>query len=217
MKTIFFLILLITGFIYSFLNLGIFLDVTKEPSKTELLVCLGGGYHEKRVQKTVELYKNDFLTGKNIIFTGVPALDKYVYKNFDSKTNIIINSKLKNTMEEVISTKEFIKQNNISSVTFITEAPHSKRIELFWENFGEKLPNVKFSVVGSELKDWDKINYFENKSSREYALGEAAKLVYNFFIYGVLEKFGYKEEFEDIYQEQIDESKKELIKNLREL
>ena len=98
------------------------------------------------------------LTGKNIIFTGVPALDKYVYKNFDSKTNIIINSKLKNTMEEVISTKEFIKQNNISSVTFITEAPHSKRIELFWENFGEKLPNVKFSVVGSELKDWDKIN-----------------------------------------------------------
>lgn len=217
MKTIASLLIIIGFLIYSFFNLGIFLDITKEPTKTELLVCLGGGYHEKRVQKTIELYKNNFFTGKNIIFTGVPSLDKYVYKNFDSKTNIIVNSKLKNTMEEVLAIKEFIKQNNISSVTFITEAPHSKRIELFWENFGENLANVNFSVVASELKNWDKQNYFENKSSREYAFGEAAKLVYNFFIYGVLEKFGYKEEFEDIYQEQIDESKKELMRNLKEL
>lgn len=217
MKTLTFLLIIIGFLVYSFLNLGIFLDVTKEPQKTELLVCLGGGYHEKRVQKTINLYKNGFLTRKNIIFTGVPALDRYVYKEFDSSTTIILKPEVRNTMEEVLAIKDFVKENQISSVTFITEAPHSKRIEMFWENFGDKLSNVNFSVVASELRDWDKVNYFENKSSREYALGESAKLIYNFFLYGVLQKFGFKEDFEELYQQQIDESKRELIKNLKDL
>lgn len=210
-KYILFLFVSLIGFlIYFFFNLGNFLDVTQEPSKTELLVCLGGGISNSRTEKTIELYKNDFLKKKNIVFTGIPSLEKKIYKRFDENTNIIIEYKLKNTMEEVLFVKKFIKENNISSITFITEPPHSRRIKIFWEHFGEKLDNVKFSIVASELKSWNSEDYYKNKINREYAFSEFTKLVYNFFIYGILENIGLREKFESTYKKELMESKNEL-------
>lgn len=204
-------ILLFTGFlIYSFFNLGKFLDVTQEPSKTELLVCLGGGISKNRIEKTIELYKNGFLEKNHIIFTGVSSLNKNIYNNFDENANIIVNGKVKNTMEEILYIKAYIKENNLSSVIFITEAPHSKRVKIFWDNFGEKLDNVTFSVVASNLEKWNSKIYYQNNTTLRYAISEFIKLVYNFFLYGVLEKLGFKEEFESSYKKELREMKKEI-------
>ena len=65
-KSIVFFLLIIVFFLYLFINLGKILDITTPPTKTDLIVCLGGGISKNRSEKTIELYKNGFL--KNITF-----------------------------------------------------------------------------------------------------------------------------------------------------
>ena len=113
-------------------------------------------------------------------------------------------------MEEILYVKDFIKEKNLTSVTFITEPPHSKRIEFFWNNFGEKLNHVSFSVVASEFPSWNSSKYYENNLSIKYAFSEIIKLIYNFILYGLFENFGFKEEFESTYKKEIKELKKEF-------
>jgi uncharacterized SAM-binding protein YcdF (DUF218 family) len=201
--------------IYSFLNLGNFLDITQKPTKTDILICLGGGISKNRAEKTIELYKNGYLKTNYIIFTGTPSLNKNITKSFDENINIITNGKVKNTMEEILYIKEFIKEKNLKSVTFITEAPHSRRIQIFWENFGDKLDDVSFSVVASQFDDWDSNTYYKNENSLKYAFSETTKLIYNLFLYGILEKLGFKEEFESNYKKELREMKKEISLTLK--
>ena len=201
--------------IYSFFNLGNFLDITQKPTKTDLIVCLGGGIYKNRNEKTIELYKNGFLKTSYIIFTGVLTINKNSHNYFDKKIDVITNGKVRNTMEEILYIKEFIKEKNLKSVTFITEAPHSRRIQIFWENFGDKLDDVSFSVVASQFDDWDSNTYYKNENSLKYAFSETTKLIYNIFLYGVLEKFGFKEEFESNYKKELREMKKEISLTLK--
>lgn len=215
MKFLTFITLTFILIVYIFFNLGKFLDVTSKPFKTELLVCLGGGNTKNRNQKTVDLYKNHFLKGKDVIFTGTKSINKKIYNSFDKDINIIINGKLKNTMEEILFIKDIVIEKNLSSVTIITEAPHSRRIKIFWEHFGEKLKDVKFQIVASDFDEWNKENYYKNKKALNYALSESVKLIYNFFLYGVLQTFGLKDTFENTYKTEIREIKKELNLTLK--
>ena len=41
-------------------------------------------------------------------------------------------------MEEVLYIKDFMKRKDLKSVIFITEAPHSRRLKIFWDMFVEK-------------------------------------------------------------------------------
>jgi len=214
MKIIFIFTILITFLIFSF-NLGKLLDITTSPTKTDLIVCLGGGISKNRAEKTIELYKNSFLKTNYIIFTGNLYLNKNINKKFGENIKIITNVKVKNTMEEILYVKEFVKEKNLKSVTFITEAPHSRRIQIFWENFGDKLDDVSFSVVASQFDDWDSSTYYKNENSLKYAFSETTKLIYNLFLYGVLEKFGFKEEFESNYKKELLEIKKEISLTLK--
>ena len=51
MKLISLSLLFFLFLIYSFLNLGNFLDITQKPTKTDLIVCLGGGIYKNRNEK----------------------------------------------------------------------------------------------------------------------------------------------------------------------
>ena len=214
MKLLTFLIIFISFLIYSFFNLGRFLDVTVSPTNVDLIVCLGGGDHQKRVEKTIALYKDGYLKSDTIIFTGVKEV-KNIDNIFDKNINIIINSNLKNTMEEMKYIKNYMLKQNLSSALIVTEAPHSRRIQIFWENFGDKLDDVSFSVVASQFDDWDSNTYYKNENSLKYAFSETTKLIYNIFLYGVLEKFGFKEEFESNYKKELREMKKEISLTLK--
>jgi uncharacterized SAM-binding protein YcdF (DUF218 family) len=227
MKLIFF-ILIFTGFlIYSFFNLGKFLDVTQEPSKTELLVCLGGGIYQTRIEKTLELYKNDFLTTNNIILTGYVnnphevkkkiIEDKritYIKEKTSNDLNIIFEKDLKNTVEEVRFVKNFMKENNIKSVTFISDPAHSRRISLFFEYLTGINGDFKYTVVGAEDKKWDEENYYKTKYSLNYSLTEVAKIFYGFIKYGILEKFGLDKDFENYFDDELKEAKIMIQKNI---
>ena len=208
MKRLSILVSILTIFlIYSFFNLGNFLDVTSQPSKTDLIVCLGGGTDKARTQKTVELYKNGFLKDKSIIFTGVKSIDKNTYNMIDKNINIITNDKVKNTMEEVLYIKDFIKEKDLKSVIFITDAPHSRRVKFFWDTFGEKLKDVSFTIVASDLTSWDSSKYYTNDFSLKYAFSELTKLVYNSILYGLLEKLGLKKDFDNYFEDDLKNAK----------
>jgi uncharacterized SAM-binding protein YcdF (DUF218 family) len=212
MKSLF-LLFLFSFFL--FLNMGKILDITIPPSKTDLIVCLGGGNHLKRTEKAIELYEKNYLQKDSIIFTGVKSLNQNIYKSIDRKTNIIIVDSVKNTMEEVLYIKDYIRKNHLSSVIFITEAPHSRRIKIFWDIFGDDLTDVKFSVVASELKTWDSQSYYKNDFAKEYAYSEVVKLIYNLFVYGILDNIGLKEVFENNFEDEIKERKREILETFK--
>ena len=227
MKLIFFILIFTGCLIYSFFNLGKFLDVTQEPSKTELLVCLGGGIYQTRIEKTLELYKNDFLTTNNIILTGYVnnphevkkkiIEDKritYIKEKTSNDLNIIFEKDLKNTIEEVRFVKNFMKENNIKSVTFISDPAHSRRISLFFEYLTGINGDFKYTVVGAEDKKWDEENYYKTKYSLNYSLTEVAKIFYGFIKYGILEKFGLDKDFENYFDDELKEAKIMIQKNI---
>jgi uncharacterized SAM-binding protein YcdF (DUF218 family) len=221
MKLLTFLIIFISFLIYSFFNLGKFLDVAQEPSKTDLLVCLGGGIYETRIKKTIEIYNQNYLKTNDIILTGYVnnplevkkriIEDKritYIKKYISNDLNIIFEKDLKNTVEEVRFIKNYMKENNLKSVTFISDPAHSRRISLFFKYLtkGDE-KSYFYQVVAAEDKKWNKNTYYENKYSLNYALTELAKLFYGFLKYGLLEKIGLDKYFENYFDDELKEAK----------
>ena len=216
MKLLTFLIIFISFLIYAFFNLGRFLDVTVSPTKVDLIVCLGGGDHQKRVEKTIELYKDGYLKSDTIIFTGVKEV-KNIDNIFDKNINIIINSNLKNTMEEMKYIKKYMLKQNLSSALIVTEAPHSRRIMLSSKIINNDKKELTINVIASEYKNWDSEFYYKNKESRQYAFSELIKITYNFFVYGVLEKVGLIDTYNKYFYEDIKENKEKVINLLTNL
>lgn len=213
----YFIILFFISIFFIFLKVGTYLDSTSVVSKTDLIVVLGGGFHKNRVKKALDIYNSGYLKGNSIILTGIPGYYKNMKKDFGNKISLLLKENVKNTMEEVLYIKDYINKNkSIRSVIFITEVPHSRRVKIFWDNFGESMKSIKFSVVASDLPKWDSKNYYKNKFSREYAFTEVLKLIYNFFIYAVLDKLELKDDFEIMYEDKIQQTKKELMKTIKE-
>jgi len=198
------LFLLLLG-ILIFFNLGKIVDATTKPKKVDLLVCLGGGDFKNRVQKTKELLKDGFLNSDTIIFTNPVKIDDI------SDINFVQPKGLKNTYEEVTYVKKYMKKHGLKTATFISEAPHSRRILLFTKFFGEG--DFEFSVVGSEF-EWDAENYYKYPHMRAYVFSEVTKLFYNLFLYGVLDSVGLKESFESYFKDDLKNGKKIIAKGI---
>lgn len=217
MKLLTFLIIFILFLIYSFFNLGRFLDVTTSPIKVDLIVCLGGGDHKKRVDKTIELYQDGYLKSNTIIFTGVKEV-KNIEDIFDKNINIIINSNLKNTMDEIKYIKSYMLKENLSSAMIVTEAPHSRRIIIFSKIIkNNNTKELSLNVIASEFKNWDSELYYKNKEARQYAFSELIKIAYNTFVYGILEKVGLYDIYHKYFNEDIEDNKQKILNLLTRL
>lgn len=211
-----------------YLNLGKFLDATVEPTKTDLLVCLGGGDYKKRIEKTLDLYDKGLLNFETIVLTGYVnskrevkngvVEDKrtsYIKNHVYNDIKIVINKDLRNTAEEVLYIKRYMIVNELKSVIIISEAPHSRRILLFFKLLSVNGDDdISVSVVGSDYKDWSSDNYFENKYAKNYAFTEVMKIVYGVFVYGILDKLGLLEWFEKEFYEEIQDSRENLGKGM---
>ena len=194
--------ILIVSSLYIFFNLGNFLDATSNPKETDLIICLGGGNYENRGKKSLELYEKDFVKTNTIIFTGYTNI-----KDFKG-ANIVVNRNLQNTYEEVIFVKNYMKENGLKSATFVSEAPHSKRILLFTKLFG--MGDFEFNVVGSDY-EWDAKYYYKYPHMTAFVFTEITKIFYNLFLYGLLDTLGLKESFQNNFQEEILEGKREIL------
>ena len=221
MKLLFFTITLIIFFIYSFFNLGNFLDVTQEPSKTDLVVCLGGGDYKTRIAKTVEIYNKDFSNTNTIILTSYANSpnevnkgiieDKritYIKEKSIENINIIHNKDLRNTADEIKFIKKYMIENSLKNVTIVSDPAHSRRIMFFSKLISvENDKDLLFKVVGTDDIKWNKEEYYKHTYSFIYAFTEVAKTIYGIFIYGILEKLGLDKDFENYFEKEIKEGK----------
>ena len=197
-RTVFLLLISILG-IYLFLNLGNFIDVTREPKKADIIVALGGGESGERLKKAISLYKKGLSKSKIFIYTGTDNTNNN-FQEFNSRKQYILNQNIQNenifhvdkkmitnTMEELLFIKKYMLYNNYKSVLFVSHPQHSRRISVlanFIANYKEN--DLQFSIVSCDLEWWDKSNYYKNKTSLVTTFRETMKLIYNLLKYNFI-------------------------------
>ncbi|TLP36824.1 YdcF family protein [Arcobacter arenosus] len=203
MKLFIYLFVVLGVILFSFLNLGNFLDATKKPIKADLIVSLGGN-GISRLKTSIELQKQGYINSNIIVLTGYEGTALTKSKNIPDARLKIVNQKkynyinfireenLKNTAEEVIFVKKFMKRKNFKSVIFVTEPPHSRRVLLLANILNiESEKEFDYTVVESKLKYWNSKTFYKNKHSREYAFNEIIKIPYNLIKYGIFYNLGF--------------------------
>lgn len=180
-----------------FFNLGKILDVSQTPTKSDIIVCLGGG-DKYRIQHAVDLYNQEYSLQKQLILTGDDRTKKIKEQNLpDKRIEYILESKhLKisykrfldkgNTKDEIVFIKKYLLEHNLQSAIIITDAPHTRRVKtlinLIKINGDEKL---QFSIVSSNAPWWNSKSYFTDKKAQVFVLHETLKLIYTYLAYGL--------------------------------
>ena len=218
-----FLLFLFLICVYFYLNLGRFLDVTQEPTQTDLLVCLGGGDYKIRVEKTLEMYKKGLDSSNVIVLTGFVNSPKEIekglledkrltfLKEYASEARVVLDKTLKNTAEEVAYVKSYMLKHHLRSVTFITEAPHSRRILMLFSMISlSEDEHLSARVAGAEYKNWNRERYYEDIFAKHYAFSEVVKILYVVLKYEIFKPLGLLTWFEKTFSEDINATKKYL-------
>lgn len=189
-------ILLTVLLIFVFLNLGRFLDVTEEPVTSDIIVCLGGGTVD-RVKKSIALLEEGYAKKQLFLLIGESWYNQpYIAKNHPG-ISLTIEEGPKNTREEVLFIKEYMKKYGYKSALIVTDPPHSRRV-----SFLTSLVSIKgdekmtFHIVGSDVKWWNKEQYYLNERAKGAAKNESMGILYSVIAYGFLDKIGLLDEFE---------------------
>lgn len=194
-KKIIFSIVIVLIFGYILGTLGKFFDISQTPRSADIIVSLGGD-NGSRIKKTIELYENNLSNTGKIILTGVDDFDPgmrsyeldwratYLTKKGVNRNNIVFNSKAENTLEEIFFIKRYMIEHNMHSVMFITDPPHSKRIDFFASEIANyQDANLSFIIVRTQNEWWDRDKYYTNPEAIIFVLNESVKLTYYYFQY----------------------------------
>ena len=178
------------------LNLGRFLDVTQEPVKSDIIVCLGGGTVE-RVKKSMALYEAGYAQKEVFVLLGESWYNQpYIRKNHPNIT-MLIDESPKNTKEEVLFIKTYMKTHGYQRVLVVTDPPHARRVKLLTSLLSTKGDEaMDFHIVSSDVKWWNAKHYYTNERAIGAVKNESMKIVGSVIAYGCLEKIGLLDELE---------------------
>lgn len=194
-KIIFITIFFLLMFVYAFLNLDNFIDVTIKPKKADIIVSLGGDYSGCRLKKALSLYEEGLSKSGEFIYTGVDKLGlvssrkQFLIDNkVDKKKIIHINKKLiTNTMEEIFFIKKYMLYNNLKSVLIVSHPQHSRRIRTLSKYIANyKESGLNLYIASCNPSWWNKNTYNLNDTSFKVTMREMIKLVYNVVKYSPL-------------------------------
>ncbi len=116
----------------------------------------------------------------------------YLEKKGLKKDNIVFNSDTENTLEEIFFIKQYMIKNNMHSVMFITDAPHSRRISFFASNvLNYEDSDLSYVIVATENDWWNKDKYYVNPEAIIFVVNESIKFTY-YYIQNVLGKLDLK-------------------------
>jgi len=204
-KYFLFLLFLLFSIFYFFKNLGFILDITEKDIPAEIFLCLGGGKGE-RIEKTIQLYKK--YKEKKTIFI-LTENDKYNLKkklellekvNIPKK-QIIIEENVKSTYDELLFTSNYMKKNKLTTLNIISDEPHSRRIKMLIKNF-INYESITYSIVGSNVKWWNKRTYYKNKRvAIYYSIRELLKICHNYIYYNISNFFNLDKNTKDNLEE----------------
>ena len=189
-KVVFFVLILIILVMISIM--GKFFDISQIPKQVDVIVSLGGD-NGLRIKKTLELYDANMSKSQKLILTGVDDFDTsmkvyeldwradYLSKKGVKEEDIIFNTTVQNTLEEIFFIKKYLLEHHLHSVIFITDAPHSRRISYFASNIAHyEDANLSYSVVATDNAWWKRDTYYTNPEAVIFVVNESIKLTYYF-------------------------------------
>jgi len=177
---------------WAFLNYGKWIDTTKEPIKSDLIVCLGGGTVE-RLNTAVKLYSDGYSKSKSIILLGESYDTKEYLASTYPNTHIEQHHEPKNTKEEVLYIKNYMVKNGYKTVLLVTDPPHSRRVSVLNTILNiEGDSDITLRMVSSKVSWWKAKKYYDDKRSGETTLSETIRILYSILCYGIIEKLGVK-------------------------
>lgn len=174
------------------LNLGLVVDITQKPEKGDLILCLGGGWHD-RIDKSIELYNQkysnkilytwkDLFTAKSITFSKY----KRLIENGINKNDIIHidENRVLNTYEELKEAKEYIISNGFKKVLIISHPAHSLRIKIIANTLLDyKKDGIEIISIASSSRKWNKWFIYSEQEAVVTTFKELIKLPYNLIKY----------------------------------
>ena len=208
-KILYVFVLLLVAAIYGFFNFGNYLDATEKPIKSDLIVCLGGGKDLIRIKKSLELHEKGYDKSNVLLVTGGTAFtqkdhnadDRMAYlSKQEENISVIYNPYTKNTAEEMLFIKNYMKAHEYKTVLIVTEPPHARRVRMLADILAPE-QKIDMTIVSSEPKWWSKKTYYLNKYAGYMALSEFVKMPYGYLVYGILDKFGYLSKAHEVEEE----------------
>jgi len=188
------LLLTLVFFILFVFFMGKKLDVTQEPTKADIIICLGGGYVE-RLDKGIELYKERLAS--KIIFTGnftvaLNSKDKLGFWkiNYFKEHGVLGNdvSFLENTQdthEEIKSIKKYMLKHHYKKVLIVSDPAHSKRINYLINFFQYTKNGLSAKVISSDVAWWTTSAYCNTFLSMKESIYEILGNIYYYIKYRV--------------------------------
>lgn len=193
-------LLFIVSFIFLFFFIGLFLDIGENPKKSNYIISLGGDIEFKRINKAIELYKNDYSSSNKIILTGYNEEIKYRNIEIERKSyllnmgievkNIILLFNTKNTFNELKSIKEFILKEKVSNIIIVSDPPHTKRIKMLCKILKYDENKINYNIISSNPEWWNKKFLFLHYKAYIFISKEIIKIVHNYFKYFLINRIG---------------------------
>lgn len=154
-----------------FFNAGRWLDVTEKPIKSDIVVCLGGGTIE-RVKKSIEMIEEGYVD--KMLLLGESWYNQPYIKEHYTTLPMEIDESSKNTEEEVLFIKQYMKKYNYKSALIVTDPPHSARVKVLLWLYTDK--NLEYHIVGSDVSWWSVNSYYKNKKAYSFVWHEMVKI-----------------------------------------
>ncbi len=175
MKKIIFILFLL---IFIFFNLGKWIDVTTKAIESDIVICLGGGTID-RVKKSVKLIEEGYVLTDKLLLIGESWYNQpYLKKNYPD-ISVEIDETSKNTKEEVLFIKKYMKKHNYKSALIITDSPHSRRVKLLLSILLKDDNSRKYYIISSDVKWWNRQYYYLNERARKFVFYESIKILYH--------------------------------------
>ena len=178
--------------VFVFLNLGKWLNITTQPVKTDLIVCLGGGTLE-RAQKSISLYNEGYSKQNLLLLPGEPYANRNYIRKHNPEIRYVLNPDAENTADEILFVKKYMAEHQYDKVIIVSDPPHTRRVKILTDLISVK-NDEKFSYVfvSSDVSWWDRNKYYQNQKAFRFVWNEILRIPYTYVYYGLLEKIGFE-------------------------
>lgn len=162
-----------------------YIFLKSNPQQADLALVFGTR-HQEAVDSVYGLYKNGLVSkilvsgGENRITGENEALEmnKKLIEAGVSANDIILENKSTNSLENVLFSKQVIKEkigfNKIKKIIAVVKHYHSRRALMTLKKYFPK--NIELILVTYEIYGFNENNWFRTKSGKEKVIGEWCKI-----------------------------------------
>jgi len=174
-----------------FLGAGEFLAAPAQtPVKADLLFALGGD-NGARADQVLELYRKGFAPRIMLGSEGLHSKTRAAYLSWRARYLIdagvpeqalLFDHRSTTSWNEAVNALRLMQSMKLDSVLVVSDPPHLRRLSWVWGRVFEG-SGKQFTLVASDLEDWDAAHWWRTSPSAQFVFGEYIKLAYYFFNY----------------------------------